>query len=346
MTSPEPRNPLYLLLLVAGVIFVVTALAYAVVPVLEQKAADAGQPPPPSAFRDALRADGWKWLLAELAVLAVLAIASMVWDRLRSLQKERAEAKILREKTQGNPPDPSHEGTPCRPPRNAPPQLRRELDHHNYLYYVEAKPEISDKEFDRLLRKLEKLEADHPELVDARQPDAARRRSAHRGLRHRHAPHADAVHRQGRDAGRAARVRRPRPQGCWARSQCVRYVVELKIDGVAISLTYVNGLLQLRRDARRRRARRRRDPQPQDGQGRAAAAAHRQPAAAVRGPRRGLHEPGRLRPLQRGRKKAGEESLRQPAQPHRRLSQAARPEAVRQAPAAPFRLLPGGAWRA
>ena len=94
MAPSEPRNPLYLLLLVAGVLFVVTALAYAVVPVLEQKAAEAGQPPPPSAWRDALRADGWKWLLAELAVVAVLSIASMVWDRLRSLQKERAEAKI------------------------------------------------------------------------------------------------------------------------------------------------------------------------------------------------------------------------------------------------------------
>lgn len=104
MTPSEPRNPLYLLLLVAGVLFVVTALAYAVVPVLEQKAAEAGQPPPPSVWRDALRADGWKWLLAELAVVAVLSIASMVWDRLRSLQKERAEAKIPPGKNEGKSP--------------------------------------------------------------------------------------------------------------------------------------------------------------------------------------------------------------------------------------------------
>ncbi len=53
--STEPRNPLYLLLLLASLLFVVTALGYAVVPILEQKAADAGQPSPPSAFRDALR---------------------------------------------------------------------------------------------------------------------------------------------------------------------------------------------------------------------------------------------------------------------------------------------------
>ena len=65
MPQPEPKNPFYLLLLLAGLAFTVTALAYAVVPTLEQKAIDAGQPPP-SPFRDALRADGWKWLLAEL----------------------------------------------------------------------------------------------------------------------------------------------------------------------------------------------------------------------------------------------------------------------------------------
>lgn len=84
MSSP-PRNPLYLLLLVIGVIFVITALAYALIPVLEQKALDAGEVPPPSPFRDALRADGWKWLLYELAALVVVGIASMIWDR-RSLQ--------------------------------------------------------------------------------------------------------------------------------------------------------------------------------------------------------------------------------------------------------------------
>ncbi len=98
MSAPEPRNPLYLLLLLAGLVFVATALAYAIVPVLEQKAADAGEPPPPSEFRDALRADGWKWLLAEVTVLIALSVASMVWDRLRSLQKERAATTIPQEK--------------------------------------------------------------------------------------------------------------------------------------------------------------------------------------------------------------------------------------------------------
>jgi hypothetical protein len=96
--SSQSRNPLYLLLLFVGFVFVVTALAYAIVPVMEQKAAEAGNPPPQDDFRDALRADGWKWLLGQLAVLVVLGIASMVVDRLRSLKSEREEAKISPER--------------------------------------------------------------------------------------------------------------------------------------------------------------------------------------------------------------------------------------------------------
>jgi hypothetical protein len=94
MTPQEPRNPLYFLLLLASLLFVATALAYAVVPTLEQKAKDAGQPPPPSAFRDALRKDGWRWLLYEVSGVVVLSVASMTVDRLRTLKKQRTEATI------------------------------------------------------------------------------------------------------------------------------------------------------------------------------------------------------------------------------------------------------------
>ncbi len=94
MTPREPRNPLYLLLLLASIAFVVTALGYALIPVLEHKATLAGEPPPPSAFRDALRAYGGRWLLLELAVMMVVGIAAMVVDRLRSLQKEKQAGTI------------------------------------------------------------------------------------------------------------------------------------------------------------------------------------------------------------------------------------------------------------
>ena len=94
MPNAEPRNPFYLLLLIASFVFVGTALAYAVIPVMEEKAAAAGQPPPPSAFRNALRTDGWKWLLYELAVMTGFAMLSMGLDRIRSLKKARSEDTI------------------------------------------------------------------------------------------------------------------------------------------------------------------------------------------------------------------------------------------------------------
>ena len=101
--TPEPRNPLYLLLLGVGVLFVITALAVAVIPVLEQKALEHGTAPPPSAFRDALRRDGWKWLLCEVGALVVLGVASMVLDHRRSLQNDKREGTIPDEKPTAGP---------------------------------------------------------------------------------------------------------------------------------------------------------------------------------------------------------------------------------------------------
>jgi hypothetical protein len=91
MHQAEPRNPFYLLLLVASLLFVLTCLGYGVLPILEQKAAEAGQRPPPSEFRQALDADGWKWILYELAAMVVFAVLSMGLDRRRSMHKERRE---------------------------------------------------------------------------------------------------------------------------------------------------------------------------------------------------------------------------------------------------------------
>ncbi|HKB41165.1 MAG TPA: hypothetical protein VKD72_32355 [Gemmataceae bacterium] len=114
-SSPsEPRNPLYLLLLLASLVFVLTALAYAVVPALEEKAAEAGNPAPPSALRDALRRDGWKWLLVEVAVMVVLGVASMWLDgrRLRRLQIRQGGGRMPSASAESNPsstPTVSHE---------------------------------------------------------------------------------------------------------------------------------------------------------------------------------------------------------------------------------------------
>src|SRR5258705_971437 len=93
--KPEPRNPFYIVLIFVSLAFVITALAYAVVPILEQKAAEAGSPPPPSPFRDSLRTDGWLWLIYEGAAITILGLLSMGYDRLlRALKKPPASVTI------------------------------------------------------------------------------------------------------------------------------------------------------------------------------------------------------------------------------------------------------------
>lgn len=92
LPKPEPRNPFYILLIVVSFGFVLTALAYAVVPILEQKARDAGNPPPESALRDSLRSDGWLWLIYEGAAIIVLGLLSMALDRWRRWRAELAKS--------------------------------------------------------------------------------------------------------------------------------------------------------------------------------------------------------------------------------------------------------------
>ena len=91
-SAAEPRNPFYFLLMVASFLFVGTVLACAVVPVLEDKAIQAGEDPPPSPWRDALRQHGWMWVLYEVAAVVVFGLASMALDRYRRRQSEQAAA--------------------------------------------------------------------------------------------------------------------------------------------------------------------------------------------------------------------------------------------------------------
>ncbi len=51
-------------------------------------------------------------------------------------------------------------------------ELRRQLEFHNHKYYVENAPEISDFDFDRMMRELQELEAAHPEFADPDSPTA------------------------------------------------------------------------------------------------------------------------------------------------------------------------------
>src|SRR3989442_14111048 len=49
-------------------------------------------------------------------------------------------------------------------------ELRDAIRHHEERYYIHNDPEIADEEFDRLLHELERLEAEHPDLVTADSP--------------------------------------------------------------------------------------------------------------------------------------------------------------------------------
>lgn len=123
-------------------------------------------------------------------------------------------------------------------------ELRQQIDHHNHLYYVEAQPEITDREFDRLLDELKKLEEEHPELITPESPTQRVGGEPIAGfvtVKHR-VPmlSIDNTYNAQELRDWDARVRKAlRPK------EAVSYVVELKIDGVAISLTYENGRLTL-----------------------------------------------------------------------------------------------------
>lgn len=122
-------------------------------------------------------------------------------------------------------------------------ELRRLIDHHNYLYYVDAKPEISDREFDKLLDELKKIETAHPELVT---PDSPTQRvggqpiTGFATVTHR-VPMLSIDNTYNADELREfdRRVRKQLP------GEKVTYVIELKIDGVAVSLTYEDGMFKV-----------------------------------------------------------------------------------------------------
>jgi DNA ligase (NAD+) len=49
-------------------------------------------------------------------------------------------------------------------------ELRKEINYHNYRYYVLDQPVISDAQYDKLLRELQQIESDHPELITPDSP--------------------------------------------------------------------------------------------------------------------------------------------------------------------------------
>ena len=122
-------------------------------------------------------------------------------------------------------------------------ELREQIRRHDYLYYVEGRPEISDRDYDRLFSSLKELEAAHPELVT---PDSPTQRVGGAPLEgFAHVTHAvpmlsiDNTYNEGEVREFDARVAKG------LGGEAYEYYADPKVDGVSASLRYENGLLVL-----------------------------------------------------------------------------------------------------
>ena len=119
-------------------------------------------------------------------------------------------------------------------------ELRKALEYHNYKYYIENAPEISDREFDGLMHDLEKLEEKYPEMYDPNSPTQRVGRDINQEftqVAHKY-PMLSLGNTYSEEELRDFDQRVRKVVG-----DRVQYVCELKYDGTSISLTYVNGEL-------------------------------------------------------------------------------------------------------
>ena len=120
-------------------------------------------------------------------------------------------------------------------------ELRNQLHHHNYLYYVQNSPTLSDQEFDHLMRELQDLEAKHPEVYDPNSPTQRVGSDLSTGftqVRHRYPMLSLAnTYNEQEVANWYENVRKDLD------GQPFEVCCELKYDGLSISLTYEQGRL-------------------------------------------------------------------------------------------------------
>jgi DNA ligase (NAD+) len=119
--------------------------------------------------------------------------------------------------------------------------LRAEIERHNRLYYIDARPEITDREYDRLLENLEQLEQQHPELASSTSPTqrvGGAPLESFTSVRHA-MPMMSLSNTYSKEEliEFDRRIRKLVPE------EAFNYVLEPKIDGVAISLRYEHGKL-------------------------------------------------------------------------------------------------------
>ena len=120
-------------------------------------------------------------------------------------------------------------------------QLRAEINHHNYRYYVLDSPEISDAEYDELMRELKQLEEQYPQFLT---PDSPTQRVGAApleafGVVEHPMPLLSLGNAFAKDELLAWHTRMTKLLG----EPRFNFVGELKVDGLAVALTYVNGQL-------------------------------------------------------------------------------------------------------
>ena len=121
-------------------------------------------------------------------------------------------------------------------------RLRREIEYHNYRYYVLDSPVISDEEYDRLFRRLQELEAKHPEFFDPNSPTqrvGAPPAEKFEPVRHT-VPMLSLSNAMSEQEFREFDERVRRALGLRGP---VDYVAEPKLDGLGVELVYENGEL-------------------------------------------------------------------------------------------------------
>ncbi len=120
-------------------------------------------------------------------------------------------------------------------------KLRVELNRHNQLYYIDARPEVSDREYDSLYHRLEELEAAHPDLAT---PDSPTLRVGGAPLdQFSHVQHAVPMMSLSNTYSRDELVEFDQRVAKLVGAQGQAYILEPKVDGVAVSLRYENGIL-------------------------------------------------------------------------------------------------------
>lgn len=123
-------------------------------------------------------------------------------------------------------------------------RLRKEISYHNYRYYVIDSPEISDAEYDRMMKRLKELEETYPELVTLDSPTqrvGARPLEAFREVRHS----VPMLSLSNAFSEEEIRVFDTRVKKFLGTDKSVQYMAEPKLDGLAVELVYEDGVLSV-----------------------------------------------------------------------------------------------------